>query len=375
MLNWFSCSALTLAVVFATGGLVPTAAQAQEAYLDAPYKNLRKVKVRNNIRFDAVVNKKTAVDVIAKMSPVKSQGRRGTCSIFSAVAALEGSLALNSRASKEYDLSEQFLEYVNGSVSGSDGSTSRANFSYLINYGVPNEETYAYRAYEWKDLFSDPEAKKTCEPMPSLRLQKRCLIAQADPRLVNQSEEDLRSSKSEFFNEAFADARKEAYKFRDQKLAGKFEFIPLQFTDQIKLLLDQGQPVLLDIDFYYGAWNHRKATEFGMTRNMEHWSQGIIGYPEPGSMDRKAFYESPAGHSVLLVGYDDNKIVKTRVEMEDGTVQEFEYKGVYYFKNSWGTAEFGANSEIDGQNFPGYGAITQKYADEIGEFNAYVLKK
>jgi len=143
----------------------------------------------------------------------------------------------------------------------------------------------------------------------------------------------------------------------------------LQSVSQIKSLLAQGVPVILGLDFYYGAWNHRKSTEYGISRNTDHWAQGIIGYPEPGSVDRQISPKHQAGHSIVVVGYDDDRIVETPVLMEDGTTQMFRYKGVYYIKNSWGTAGFGAKFELNGVPHPGYGMITQKYAHEKGGFD------
>ena len=54
--------------------------------------------------------------------------------------------------------------------------------------------------------------------------------------------------------------------------------------------------------------------------------------------------------------------------MEDGTWKEFSYRGVYYFKNSWGLRVSGRDFKLQGKNFPGYGMITQKYAHELGTF-------
>ena len=53
-----------------------------------------------------------------------------------------------------------------------------------------------------------------------------------------------------------------------------------------------------------------------------------------------------SGHSILVVGYDDNKIVEKTIKMADGKMKKFTYKGVYYFKNSWGTSSFGRDFEI-----------------------------
>ena len=134
-------------------------------------------------------------------------------------------------------------------------------------------------------------------------------------------------------------------------------------------------PLILEAEFFYGAWNHRKADSLGIERDLNNWNQGIIGYPEEGSMDRKVSPNSPAGHSVLVVGYDDDAVVSTRVKMEDGSYKTFQYKGVYYFKNSWGPANFAATAKIAGVAAAGYGTITQKYAHEYGSFFKFSLPR
>lgn len=54
--------------------------------------------------------------------------------------------------------------------------------------------------------------------------------------------------------------------------------------------------------------------------------------------------------------------------MPDGSVVKKTYRGVYYFKNSWGTSGFGANFAIDGVSYPGYGMMVQDYAHDYGSF-------
>jgi hypothetical protein len=74
------------------------------------------------------------------------------------------------------------------------------------------------------------------------------------------------------------------------------------------------------------------------------------------------------------VGYDDEKVTKTKMLMDDGSTKEFSYKGVYYFKNSWGIKGSGRDFTLNGVSYPGYGMITQKYAHEHGRFFHYPTK-
>lgn len=131
----------------------------------------------------------------------------------------------------------------------------------------------------------------------------------------------------------------------------------------------------LDTDFYYGAWNHREATALGLTRNMNHWARGIMGYPIHGSRDREVSLRKPAGHSIVLVGYDDEVEVTIQSLMTDGSTKEFTQRGVYYFKNSWGMESFGIDFELNGRAYSGYGMITQAYAHEFGQFFQLPLKQ
>jgi hypothetical protein len=61
--------------------------------------------------------------------------------------------------------------------------------------------------------------------------------------------------------------------------------------------------------------------------------------------------------------------------MDDGTTKSFTYRGVYYFKNSWGTDKFGVQFSLNGKVYPGYGMITQKYAHDFGQFFQMLVKK
>jgi hypothetical protein len=178
-----------------------------------------------------------------------------------------------------------------------------------------------------------------------------------------------------FYDPEFVSARAEAAEFKRNHISYNSSRFSLWNTNQIKQLLESGIPLTLGIEFYYGAWNHRKADEFGIGRSAENWSKGIVGYPEPGSVDLLKSKENPAGHSVLIVGYDDTKIVTTKVKMVDGTIKTFTYRGVYYFKNSWGTSSFGVTTEIKGETLPGYGMIVQKHAHKHGSFYYMPLRK
>lgn len=324
---------------------------------------------------DARLTHNDVASVIANQSPVKSQLQRGTCSIFSATALLESLLKIKKNADI-MDLSEEWLQYVVNRSSSNDGSTSSTNFSAFLKYGMPEEELMSYIGETWKALTDSPLAQERCGLFSNKPFfLTSCLIVHNDPRLYDTKDAVL-LAQGELHNPDFKLARDQANEFKVKYFdpSGDETWYRV-YRQDTKGHLDEGIPLTLDLDFYYGAWNHRLATGLEIGRNMEHWEHGVVGYPEHDSADYENSWKKPAGHSFVIVGYDDNLEVTTEVLMKDGTTKKFPYKGVYYFKNSWGTGSFGINFTIDGVNYPGYGMITQKYAHEYGAFFMLDLKK
>lgn len=335
--------------------------------LDKPYRNLQHpIQVpRSGMRGPPASD---TVRVIGLQTEVKAQGSRGTCSIFSAIALLEAMLIRSQGLPRTIDLSEQWLQYLMMYGRVEDGSNSMSNFNMLARMGTTSEQIWPYGADDWTK-FPGTMGMQRCGRLVERVRKASCLLGQRDPELIRASKEQLNNSQHELFDPEFAKIRDEAAQFRDRHLTGRIgQATTARTTNDIKETLRLGVPLALDIDFYYGAWNHRVATELGIGRKTEDWAQGIVGYPEQGSVDRQKSPQKPAGHSVLVVGYDDNKVVKIKQQMADGTVQEFTYTGVYYFKNSWGKDSFGVDFALNGQRAPGYGMIVQQYAHEYGAF-------
>lgn len=333
------------------------------AYLDSAYTHLIHPKV------STLSNKsQTKNDIEAAMaiqSPVRSQESRGTCSIFSATAYLESLLIQKETFDTTLDLSEEWLQYISVRGRTNDGSSAPSNFEAMKNYGMLFEDTLPYEGDDWSKMDSELEASR-CGHLSGTAL-KSCEITHFDPKLLIQED-------SMIDDQEFVTLRKEARAFKNKHIKLKNSSYYLYDTNEIKDQLIAGTPVILEIDFYYGAWNHRGGDSLGIERNMDHWNKGIIANPEAGSLDAKMSPTKRAGHSVLVVGYDDNRIVKKTIQMADGTKKSFTYKGVYYIKNSWGTDSFGRDFEIDGVNYPGYGMIVQKHANAEGSFFVLPLK-
>lgn len=342
------------------------------AYLDAPYarpaQSFTKAQALRERKLGATARalKSDTNALIALQTPVKSQAARGTCSIFSATALLESMLVIQNKFSTNLDLSEEWLEYLVTRNKTSDGSNSSSNFQALLTYSSVEEQYLPYIGETWKTVNDSFLAEQRCGNL-SERLQTSCLIAHRNPALFTATDSQLQSPQSDLYDAEFLLARKKAKEFQPnlKDLAKGNYFLS---AEEAKALLAKGIPVTMDMDFFYGAWNHRKATELGLERNMEHWDTGVVGYPEAGSLDLEVSQRERAGHSVVAVGYDDSIVVTTKVQMADGTLKTFKHKGVFFFKNSWGTASFGKDMMVDGENHPGYGVITQDYVNDYGTF-------
>jgi len=247
------------------------------------------------------------------------------------------------------------------------GSSSYSNVPAMAKNGLPTESEYPYIGEEWKSLDHSRLSKIRCGKIPAF-YQPSCLVGHRDTRLLTRSDSDLKDPASPFYDLEFLASRTSALAMKKKYLYNVSTSVDIQRTSDVYQYLANGIPVLLDIDFYYGAWNHRKAADYGISRNMTQWYDGTVTNPEPDSLDEAAYNKDPAGHSVLVVGYDNNVVVTNTVQMDDGTTKEFTYTGVFIFKNSWGTSSFGNSFEYDGKQYPGYGMITQKYALAKGQF-------
>jgi hypothetical protein len=378
-MNQRACVFLILALCSAAPAL--THADEDGSYLDPKYENIQRPvrlselspelrRILEGLKDTQTLlpRRSPVLELIERQTPVRSQAARGTCSIFSAIALLESELVRRRDLERNLDLSEEWLQYIISHTKTTDGSSSYSNFSAISRLGAIEEQWMPYIGETWESAEYSELSKKRCGHL-SDRLLKSCLISHRDPRLMSMTDAQLLDEKSGIlYDPEFQKARSRSREFKDSVIGKIASGSLILSVEDAKRLLHKGTAITLDLDFYYGAWNHRGGEKLGITRNMDHWSRGIVGYPEPGSLDRLKSPTDPAGHSVLVVGYDDDFVVESRVQMEDGSIKEFRYRGVYFIKNSWGAGNFGIKTEIEGRSVPGYGIITQKYAEEFGGF-------
>lgn len=340
------------------------------AFLDPRYP--KSIRPKPLPKFGAIAGlpkRNDVLSVLQKQTEVRAQGSRGTCSIFSATALLESLMVSEFGASNSLNLSEEWLQYITHLNSTDEGSYSTANFRAIARHGMATEKSWPYVGASWKSIHDSPLAMDRCGDLKGQRLEL-CLVAHHNTDFMQMSLPELKAVDPQFLQ-----IRVEADQMKIKYLASmKSQYVGIIADEaKIKKLLLQKIPLTLDLDFYYGAWNHSKAPELGLKRNMDHWVRGIVGYPEIGSKDRTVSNQMPAGHSIVLVGYDDDMEIEFEVQMADGSVQKTVRKGVYFFKNSWGTGSFGSQTIISGKNTPGYGMIIQDYAHDFGTFYQMLL--
>ena len=350
--------------------------------LDSPYKNLVHPKLELT---KGLPDKSDIGEILPFISPVKAQGSRGTCSIFSSIAHLEAMLAIINKIPSDQlpNLSEEWLQYLQMSLkkSNDEGSSTPQNFKLFSSHGFISESALPYDPQDWSKVNENSFQKNYCSniatfyvnrQISSKELETKCLLAHGNPVLFNLDNTELQNHHPKFFKLKISS--KANLNQSLLPLSSKNGYY-LGSVGAIKYLLSNGIPVSLGLEFYYGAWNHRKTVEYGIPRNMELWYQGIIAYPEKDSVDFQESKKHEAGHSILLVGYDDNVVVTNTYKTVTGEFVTKKYQGVFYFKNSWGTDNFGLKFNIDGKKYPGFGMITYKYAYEFGGFTQLPLKR
>jgi C1A family cysteine protease len=265
-------------------------------------------------------------DLLATQSPVKSQGSRGVCSIFSTVALME-SLYIKAGQTNP-DFSEQYLQWSVknevGAWRNTSGSNAGENLRAIHEYGIPAEAAWPYESFAWSAT-NDPGCTGPEANQPVV------CFTNGDP-----SEEAM-----------------DAHKFTLPQ--GKW----LNVNSIKPHITAKKTGVIIGVDFFYQAWNHRAST---LPVNADAWRQGYVLSPNTKDVDES--HKKRAGHSILIVGWnDDLEVAKVDAEGKPTGAKE---KGFYLFKNSWGTSGFG----LDNPFGPGYGWIAYSYVNRHG--SAYV---
>lgn len=84
-----------------------------------------------------------------KVTPIKNQGRCGSCWAFAAIGAIESAILQKqpNKNKNKFDLSEQQqVDCVKEDDDGCEGGWMKRTYKYAMNYGVETEKKYPYKA-------------------------------------------------------------------------------------------------------------------------------------------------------------------------------------------------------------------------------------
>lgn len=268
-------------------------------------------------------------DILSLQTPVKSQGSRGVCSIFSTIGLVE-SLYKKAGVLSLPDFSEQYLQWSVkvqvGAFPTTSGSSDYYNLKAVSTYGVVAEDKWPYEPVQW-DASKDPRCTSTGSGLPTV------CYTNGNPPTAAQS------------------ATK--YKLPSGRWVS---------TSSVKnVIYEKKTGVLMGLDFFYQAWNHRRSA---LPVNSTYFQKGYVLYPN--AEDKSASAKQPAGHSIQLIGWNDDLEIqgmdKDGRPAVDSSGKPIKQKGFYLFKNSWGTSSFGSTHS----KAAGYGWIAYRYVQEYG---------
>ncbi|MBN1946655.1 MAG: proprotein convertase P-domain-containing protein [Bradymonadales bacterium] len=324
------CAAVELGGDLPTGD--PYATEASLSSLDALLEGAPDPNsLPEDGKYDAVYP--AQFDLVRFQSPVRNQASRGVCSIFSTVALMEH-LYVREGSIASPDFSEQFLQWSvkveSRRFTTTEGSNANYNLEAINRHGIVLESAWPYQTSRWN---SSHDAACTGEDDQPIRC-----YTNGDPPESALAARRWHLPRGRWLNTA------------ERSIKG--------------YMVDNQLGVVVGLEFFYQSWNHRRST---LPINRENWSEGYVLYPN--QRDIEVSRESPAGHSILLVGWDDDLTVPIVDENGDPVLDDEGNpqveRGFFIFKNSWGTGSFGVRNP----HGDGYGYISMRYVQQFG--NAY----
>jgi subtilisin-like proprotein convertase family protein len=267
------------------------------------------------------------LELLQYQSPVKDQGRRGSCSLHAAAAHIEH-LYMREGTHTNLDLSEQFLVWIAKQEDPIPQQAVSLNTAFFVSNqpGIPQEHLWPYERYPWTEE-DDPACRGEDANRPM-----RCFSNGEPPEVA---------------------------------LVGRKYRIPearwISTTSQsIKAFMFEKQlSVPCSLRFFLQAWNSPSSI---LPRNPDYFNKGYILYPN--DEDKEA--SGDRSHAILLVGWDDDMEL-TRLDKDGNTIvddngEPVVDKGCFLLKNSWGTQNLGR----DNSQRSGYAWVSYNYVEEFG---------
>lgn len=278
-------------------------------------------------------------DLLAIQTPARNQGRRGTCTIFSTAGLME-SLYLSEGTIANPDFSEQFLQWSSktelGRFTSSEGSNNEANLQAISRFGIVEESLWPYEISPW-----GASNDAACAGDEGAR-PVRCFTNGAPPAAALEGQ-------------------------RFNLPAGRW--INSRPDSLRSYMVNNRLPVVVSGSFFYQAWSHGGSM---LPTFAEFKRRGIVPYPN--AEDQTDSRLRPAGHGILLVGFDaDMRVQRINGQGQpevDGSGQPVYETGFFLFKNSWNNTW--ATEQVPGttEHPGGFGWISFRYVQEF--MQAYV---
>ncbi|MCK5798384.1 MAG: proprotein convertase P-domain-containing protein, partial [Deltaproteobacteria bacterium] len=270
-------------------------------------------------------------DLLASQTRVKDQGERGLCTFFASTALTESLYIANKEEPASLDLSEQYavwlLKEKHHVAPHRSSSDVLSNLTAFADDGIIKESLWEYDPMSW---IGYGDCKSNVSPMPT-----DCFTQGSPPP--------------------------EATKAKKFKIGHPFHVNTYRNTLKHHLF-GLKSPIVISMPIHCQAWNY--ASKCPLVTDLERWNQGIVSYPNKEDRDFLST-KSPSGHSLLIVGWDDDFAVPARDKdgetvLDDNGNPVME-RGFFIVKNSWGTRNFGSKNVYA----KGYALISMKYVEEF----------
>ncbi len=268
-------------------------------------------------------------ELVALQSPVKNQGHRGLCSIFSSTALLEHLQIEAGRTPS--DLSEQFLQWsakheLERPYAG-EASGITDVLDALQRFGAVEGAQWPYDYFRW-NATDDPACVGAVGTQPV-----RCLTNGEPPPA------------------ALAAPRTRLPRWHQVPVASIQSHMTATRT-----------AVVAAVEVFVQAWNDKLSP---LRRNGDNFDHGIVLYPNDADVVATRSRGSD-GHAFLIVGWDDDLALPLLDERGAPTVDASGApvleRGFYIFKNSYGTLEFGFKNPYGA----GFGLVSKRYVETFG---------
>lgn len=278
-------------------------------------------------------------DLVMTQSPVRNQGSRGVCSIFGTIALMEHLYIVEGTLASP-DFSEQFLQWSTkfemGQFQATSGSSAKVNIDTLNRYGTVMETDWPYESRPWGSA-DDPRCTGDEDSRPTI------CHTNGQPPEAALAATRWRVPRGRWINSR---------------------------ADSIKShMFNSHTGVQVGGDFYYQAWGH------GGSRIPVYRGYRDQGYVvTPNAEDIRSSGEHRAGHSFLLVGWDDD--LEVQAIAADGTLavdasgNPVMQRGFFLFKNSWANSWATRNPKGAGYGWISYEYVeryTSAYASDVPE--------